>query len=189
MRSPKVTRTVLVSLALSALLAAALTAGLGVSTAKSPVAGPSAGFSPKLLAGSWTGTWTNTTFGSTGPLSLKIKAPQNKRLVATLDFGGDIFGCPDPPAEAMTLKKGSGANRWNAKGFKVARTSDSLGKTTLAYKYATKALSGGGADPKCRAGLKWKLVATKLKPKTLAGTVEITLPDGSTATATLSAKR
>lgn len=147
------------------------------------------GFTPKVLAGTYNGTWTNTTFGSTGALTLVVKAPRSGKLSLYLDFAGDVFGCPDPAADSALLKAGNGVNRWNGKGFKIDRTSPSLGKGTLNYVYKTKALTGGGADPTCKTGLKWALSATTLTKTALNGTIDITLPDGSKAVATLAATK
>ncbi len=147
-------------------------------------------FSPKQFVGKYSGSWTNTTFGSTGSLSLVVKySSRTEKLTMTLDFGGEVFGCTDPAADKATLRKGTGTNRWNSKGFNVSRTSTGLGKGTLKFKRSTSALTGSGADPECKAGLKWALTGTKLTKSSLNGTVNITLPDGTAAVATLTAKK
>ena len=73
-------------------------------------------FAPASLAGTWKGEWKNETFGSVGPAMFGAKVVGTK-LVVSMDLGGNVFGCADPPARKATLTKGTGPNRWNAKGF------------------------------------------------------------------------
>ena len=149
---------------------------LALSLVASGGATAATGFSPKLLAGKWAGTWQNTTFGSTGPITATVKAPSNKKLVFTLDFGGNVFGCSDPAPETITLVRGNGLNRWNAAGFRGKRTSKAFGTMSLTYKHASKTLKGGGSNPACSSGLSWTLDG-KFAGKKFTGKVTITLPD------------
>jgi hypothetical protein len=144
------------------------------------------GFTPKLLAGIWSGSWMNTTFGSTGPARIVGKSlSKNTKLSFTADFGGNVFGCTDPGAETTkVLTKGTGFGHWNAAGFKIKGTSPAFGAMTLAYAFKTKAIAGSGSNPACAAGLTWK-IAGKFTGKTFNGTINITLPDSSTAVSTL----
>jgi hypothetical protein len=168
-------------LALSSLVVAVCASGVAS-------AAPTAAFTPKLLAGTWRGTWTNQTFGSTGPASIVAKAPQNKRLLFTTDFGGNVFGCPDPPPESGGITRGQGLNRWNARGFVVSRRSASFGTMRITYNHARRTLVGNGANPKCAGGLKWAL-SGRFSGRTFSGTLNITLPDGSKAVSVLSLRR
>jgi hypothetical protein len=158
----------------------------------SALAGPApAPFVPAFIAGKWNGTWTNVTFGSTGPAFIRARAI-GKRNTAKLnflaDFGGNVFGCSDPPSEGKTITKGKGVNHWNALGFKLAAKSKAFGNLTLTYSNATKKLTGSGGKPACNPSLTWK-VSGKFTQKTFAGTVNITLPDGSKAVSKISLKR
>jgi hypothetical protein len=185
-------RARLVALSSVVVVAVALAAFGGILSAGAASDGQTAAttFKPKQFVGTYSGTWTNTTFGSTGPFSLVIKySSRTEKMTATLDFGGEVFGCTDPAADKATLRKGKGTNRWNTKGFNVSRTSTGLGKGTLKFKRSTSALTGGGADPSCRTGLKWALDGAKLTKSAITGSVNITLPDGTTAVATLSASK
>jgi hypothetical protein len=173
-----VTRAVV---AFVALAAAVLPANAGAATP----------FSPNAIAGTWTGTWTNETFGSTGPAKIVAKSlAGNTKLVFTVDFGGNVFGCEDPPAEsAKPLTKGTGPGHWNAAGFQVKGGSKAFGNLTLTYKAATGALTGGGANPTCAMDLQWT-VKGRFAGKAFTGTVTIKLARGAqTATSALSLKR
>ncbi len=149
---------------------------------------PKPQFGPKTLAGKWTGTWTNTTFGSTGPASIVAKAT-TKTLAFTADFGGNVFGCPDPdPESAKPLTKGKGPNRWSAAGFAIHASSKALGELKLTYTHANRTLRGGGQNPACAVNLKWTVLG-KFTAKTFAGTVNITLPDGAAAVSKIALTR
>jgi hypothetical protein len=165
-----------------ALLAAAVVAG-GASGAPSP-------FSPKAMAGTWNGTWKNTRFGSTGPAKIVAKSlAGGKKLVFTADFGGNVFGCADPPAErAKPLTKGSGPGHWNEKGFAIKGPSKAFGSVALTYKAASGALAGSGTNPTCAIGLSWK-VSGKFAGKKFTGKVNIKLADGTTAVSLLALTR
>lgn len=146
------------------------------------------GFTPKLLAGTWSGSWKNETFGSTGPAKIVASAPGNTRLLFNVDFGGNVFGCEDPPAGSGGIAKGTGPNKWNAAGFRIVKDSPAFGKTDLTYVHRTKTLRGTGFNPTCNPGLKWAL-AGKFSGNTFAGTINITLPDGTAAVSKLSLTR
>jgi hypothetical protein len=161
--------------------AAVLPAGVGA-------AGP---FTPKAIAGTWTGTWTNETFGSMGPAKIVARSlAGNTKLVFTVDFGGNVFGCEDPPPEsAKPLTKGTGPGHWNAAGFQVKGESKAFGNLKLTYRAATGALTGGGANPTCAMDLQWT-VKGRFVGKAFTGTVTIKLARGAqTATSALSLKR
>ena len=146
------------------------------------------GFTPKLLAGTWNGSWMNETFGSTGPAKFVVTAPNNTKLLFTVDFGGNVFGCEDPPPGKGGITKGTGANHWNAVGFTIKNASPVFGTTTLVYTHANKKLRGNGMNPTCNPGLKWKIDGT-FSGKTFAGTIQITLPDGMSAVSKLTLTR
>lgn len=170
----------------------ALAAALAVLAASAALAGPApTPFVPAFMAGSWKGTWHNLTFGSTGPAFIRGKAigPRNTaKLNFKSDFGGNVFGCPDPPSEGTTLTNGKGANHWNALGFTVKTTSKALGKLTLTYDNVKKTIKGSGGNPTCNPGLTWK-VTGKFVGKSFTGTVNIHLPDGSNAVSKIALKK
>jgi hypothetical protein len=151
-------------------------------------AASTAGFTPRSIAGTWRGTWTNETFNSTGPAFISVKAPQNKRLVFNADFGGNVFGCQDPPAEKGGITKGSGANHWNARGFVIKRRSNAFGTLKITYSHARRTLTGNGTNPTCNNGLRWSL-SGRFEGKKFTGTVNITLPDGTPAVSRLNLSR
>jgi hypothetical protein len=148
----------------------------------STAAGAQSAFTPKSIAGNWKGTWTNERFGSTGPASIVGKSLKNNtQLMFTADFGGNVFGCADPPKEGTKpLTRGNGVNHWNARGFSIHGSSKAFGALNLSYVAATGALAGAGGNPPCAAGLTWT-IAGKFTGKTFAGKVNITLPDKTTA--------
>jgi hypothetical protein len=147
-------------------------------------------FSPKSIAGSWKGTWTNERFGSTGPASILAKSlATNTKLFFTADFGGNVFACSDPPAESTKpMTKGTGANHWNARGFKINGASKAFGALTLTYVSATGMLAGSGGNPPCATGLSWT-ISGKFSGKTFAAKVNITLPDKTTAVSDIALTR
>lgn len=170
------------------------------------------GFTPAAVAGNWTGTWTNLTFGTTGPATMTVKVikvapkkvkvkvkgkkkfkvklvPRPSKLTFTADWGGNVFGCSDPAPEAKTLTKGSGPNHWNATGFEVKGNYVAFGAVDLIYDYAAQTLTGSGSNPPCAGGLQWTLNGSFPNPNTFAGTVTITLPNGTVATSQLALTR
>ena len=165
-----------------------LAAGLGIvallATAAAWAAVP---FTPASLAGTWKGAWKNETFGSTGPAMFGVTAVGTK-LVVSMDLGGNVFGCPDPPARTATLTKGTGLNRWNAKGFAFSSKSPILGTTNVVYIHASRSMTASGLNPACANGLQWKLTG-KVSGRAFSGTVAIPWPDGGPATSTISLVR
>ena len=153
-------------------------------------ASAAAPFTPNTLAGTWNGTWKNERVLSTGPAKIVAKSlAGNKQLLFTADFGGNVFGCADPPPESTKpLTKGTGANHWSDQGFVIKGASKDFGAITITYKAATGALTGSGSNPTCATGLSWT-VSGKFTGKTFSGKVNITLPDKSTAISDLSLTR
>lgn len=174
----RLARTRLALLAGVAALAAAVATG---SAATAP-------FNPTAFAGSWAGTWTNLTFNTTGPASIVATAPGGTRLNFTTDFGGNVFGCADPPAASDGIPKGTGPNSWDEGGFRLSQTSEAFGTTTLTYDHAAGTLKGGGTNPTCLNGLTWQLDGT-FSGNTFEGTIAISLPGGGSATSKLSMTR
>ena len=148
-------------------------------------------FQPAQIAGSWKGTWHNDTFGSTGPAFIRAKAigsGKRAKLNFLSDFGGNVFGCTNPPADGVTLTKGAGANHWGAAGFVVKGTSKAFGNLTLTYNNAKKTIVGNGGNPTCNPGLTWRING-KFAGKTFTATVHIHLPDASGAVSKISLKK
>jgi hypothetical protein len=175
-------------------------------------------FTPAAVAGRWTGTWHNVTFGSTGSASMtvtsvpvppkkvkykvkvrvkgKLRTKTKTRLVAqppklqfVADFGGNVFGCADPPPGGTTITRGTGLNHWDANGFQISATGPTLGTTELTYDHAARTLKGGGMNPACAGGLTWTLDGAFPDANTFRGTVAISLPSGFAATSELSLTR
>ena len=165
-------------------------AGAGLLTVQ-VLAGPSgttsAGFNPKSLTGKWTGKWTNTTFGSTGSVRATVRLRDGK-FKPTVQFGGEVFGCPSPPAAIFSLSKGKGNNRYNAGGFKISRTTQAFGKVNFTYRHSNNAVTGSGGQPPCRPGITWTLTG-KLTSSKFTGTAKIKLESGQTATTKITAKK
>jgi hypothetical protein len=172
-------------LALTVCLVAA--GALTVQVLAGPSAGPSAAFSPKSLTGKWSGKWTNQTFGSTGSVRATVRLRSGK-LKPTIQFGGNVFGCESPPAAIFSMSKGKGANRYNATGFKVARSTEAFGRVTGTYKHSNNSLTGNGKAPPCRPGITWTLTG-KLTASKFTGTAKIKLETGQTATTKITAKK
>lgn len=148
-------------------------------------------FKPAQVAGNWKGTWHNLTFGSSGPAFIRAKAigTGNKAKLNFLsDFGGNVFGCTNPPADAATLTRGVGANHWGPAGFVIKGNSKAFGKLTVTYNNVKKTIAGSGSNPTCNPGLTWK-VNGKFAGKTFSGIVKINLPDGSKAVSKISLKK
>jgi len=148
------------------------------------------GFTPKKITGTWVGTWTNHTFNTTGTITLQGKPfRKGKAFQFGVDLGGNALGCPDPAAEhTPTITKGTGDNRWNAKGFKLHLISPAYGTFTVTYVYKTHKLTGTGGNPSCAPGVTWSLDGT-LTHASFNGTVTINLPNQPPATSTLTANR
>jgi hypothetical protein len=144
------------------------------------------GFTPAKIAGKWTGTWKNNTFGSTGDVRADVSYSGGK-LMAVVDFGGNVFGCSDPGPETFTAPKGSADTSWSSSGFKVKANSPAFGDMSFTYTYKTKAVEATGSNA-CQPGLSWKLNG-KLDAKTFSATVDINLPGGQTAQSAINASR
>jgi hypothetical protein len=66
-------------------------------------------FKPAQIAGNWKGSWHNVTFGSTGAAFIRAKAigtGNTAKLNFLSDFGGNVFGCANPPADGATPDQG-----------------------------------------------------------------------------------
>ncbi|MDQ2983288.1 MAG: hypothetical protein M3R70_05105 [Actinomycetota bacterium] len=162
-------------LALIALLTGLVAVPLGLSAA--------APFTPRAVAGKWTGTWTNVTFKSTGPAFINatvVGKGARAKLRYRSDFGGNVFGCADPPAEGATLPRGRGVNHWNARGFSIKGHTKAFGDVNVVYRHKGRTFTGGGGNPPCNAGLTWRITG-KFTGKKFQASVNITFPDGSKA--------
>ena len=126
-------------------------------------------FKPKQYVGHWSGEWHNKTFDTSGPASLDFSVDGTK-MTGTFDLGGTAFGCPDPAPRTVTLKKGSGPNTWNSKGFKVRYSNDS-GPIKLDYKQKGHVLKGSGYSP-CNPSITYSY-AGKMTTTVITAAVEI----------------
>src|SRR3954453_18795539 len=106
-------------------------AGAALIALPAGVAGGTAGFTPKAIAGTYKGTWANTTFNVEGTFSITFAArKKNKVLGIAAAMTGTAFGCQTAPTfPALSLTKGSGANHWDATGWRVKK-SGSFGSIT-----------------------------------------------------------
>lgn len=172
---------------LAAVLCVALAGAVTVQVLAGPSAGPAAKFKPGSLTGKWSGKWKNTTFGSTGSIRANVKL-DNGKLKATVQFGGNVFGCANPPAAIFTLTKGSGKNQYNANGFKIDNKSEAFGHTTGTYTHSTNKIKGSGKNVPCRPGLT-RTATGKLTSDKFTATVDIDLGGGQKAVAKLSATK
>ena len=148
-------------------------------------------FKPAQIAGNWKGSWHNVTFGSSGAAFIRAKAigtGNTAKLNFLSDFGGNVFGCANPPADGATLTRGVGANHWGPAGFVIRGNSKAFGKLTLTYNNVEKTIVGSGSNPTCNRGLTWK-VNGKFAGKSFTATVNIHLPDGSNALSKISLKK
>ena len=144
------------------------------------------GFKPKDIKGKWTGTWTNNFFGSTGDILANIKFKKKSgKLTPIIDFSGDVLGCPDPPADTITLKEGKGKNKWNKKGFKVSQASAAFGSDfTFTYKKKGNAVTASGSSPCNSFGFTMTGTLTKT-----AFNAEVDISSNPHSTATLTATK
>ena len=148
-------------------------------------------FKPSLIAGKWTGTWKNVTFGSHGSALIRARAigkGNTAKLNFLSDFGGNVFGCANPPADGVTLTRGKGVNHWGPVGFAIKGRSKAFGELTLTYNHAKKTIVGFGGKTICNPKLTWK-VNGKFVGKSFTATVNIRLPDGSKAVSKISLKK
>ncbi len=147
-------------------------------------------FTPRQVAGTWTGSWSNQTFGTSGTLTLSGRTLKHGRAFRfDVDLGGNALGCPDPAAERTpTIKKGSGDNRWNRKGFQLHLVSPAYGAFLVTYSARTHKLTGGGGKPACAPAVTWKLNG-RLTRASFTGSIAIDLGNGQTASSTLTATR
>ena len=170
------------------LTACALAVALLLVPASTATAAP---FSPKTLKGKWRGTWSNLTFGTSGPINATFATRNSgRRLKITLDFGGSVFGCQDPPAASITLPRGRANNRWHSGGFKLVGPSLAFGQRTITYSHRTRKVTGRGQDPPCAPGLTWTMSGRVSRTyKRLTATVNITLPNGQPAVSKLDVRK
>lgn len=145
------------------------------------------GFKPDSLEGKWTGDWKNTTFGSEGSIRANVKV-KGEKFIPLVDFGGFVFGCADPDPEKVTLKKGSGKNTWDKKGFKVNKDTEAFGQLEITYKHSNNSFEGEGKKPPCNTDISYTLDG-KLTEKKFSADVNINLGGGQKAKAELSAKK
>jgi hypothetical protein len=160
--------------------------GTGAAATAAPRSGddslqrPAKPFKPKKLVGQWEGQYTNTTFSTTGPASATVVAP-GKKFGLTLDLGGNVFACGDPPEGPLNLlKKGKGPNTWNEKGFRVSKDTPALGHIEMTYKFKSKAITGTGAPPPCLPGITYTFTGS-LTTTQMVLSIDIDLGNGQTA--------
>lgn len=172
--------------ALAALAVGVVASSSGSSSTGAGTAAQKKGFKAKSLKGKWTGSWNNTTFGSTGSILANVRFKDGK-LMPQVDFSGNVFGCQDPPADVVTIKKGKGANRHNKDGFRVNAATKAFGRLKIKYNHKTHAFTGSGSAPPCNPSITYKLKG-KLSSKKFTATVTIDL-GAQQATSKLSAKK
>lgn len=145
------------------------------------------GFVPKDFKGKWTGTWRNTTFGSQGDIIANIKATDTE-FKPLADFSGGAFGCGESGnVDAITLKKGTGNNKWSKRGFKIFKATSQFGKLTFEYDQKTGKVTGSGNSP-CEPSTTFTLDG-KLTKRAFSATVDITISPNLKPTAELEAKK
>ena len=162
-------------------------AAVGIQVLAAPSGQSAAAFKPKSLTGKWSGKWTNTTFGSTGSIRATVRLRDGK-LKATVQFGGNVHGCQDPPPAIFTLTKGDGNNQYNAKGFKIRSKSEAFGLIRGSYTHSTNKVKGSAKDVECRPGLT-RTATGKLTADKFTATVNLDLGGGQKAKAKLTAKK
>jgi hypothetical protein len=144
-------------------------------------------FTPKILKGKWTGEWENLDFGSTGDILANVKFKNSTdKFTPLIDFSDNVLGCPDPPADTITLKDGSGKNKWNDNGFKVVTDSEAFGDFKFTYKDDGHKVTASGNAP-CNPSTTFTMDG-KLTGSKFSGNVDIEFGDGSGASAKLSAQ-
>lgn len=174
-------------------IAAVIAAAVGVVAVSSGSGGDESpqkranGFKPKDIKGKWTGEWKNLNFGSKGDILANVKVKGDK-LIPLVDFSGNVLGCPDPPEDSVTLKKGNGNNKWNSKAFKVKEASNAFGNDfAFSYKHENNKVKASGSSP-CDPQTTFTANG-KLTKKKFSMTVDISFGQGPGATAELSAKK
>ena len=137
-------------------------------------AGGATGFTPKSIKGTYKGTWTNTTFDVSGSFQVVFAARStNKVLRISASVGGTGFGCPTVPSfPAVSLTKGSGANHWDATGWRLKK-SGSFGSINVRFS-GGKLTGTGKAPPSCASGVTYKIDGT-IRAGTINGTATINL--------------
>lgn len=180
--------TIVAALLLGAGAAGIVLASSGSGGGSNQAQASGGGFTPGKIKGKWTGTWRNITFNSNGSIraNVRVKSPGPK-LIPLVDFGGNVFGCSNPPADIVTLTKGSGNNHWNRSGFKISKFTQAFGKLNLTYNWITKVFKGNGSRPPCNTNITYT-VNGKLTGSNFSATVKIDL-GAQTATSKLSAKK
>ena len=142
------------------------------------------GFKPSDIKGKWTGTWTNNFFGSTGDIIANVKV-KGEKMTPIIDFSGNVLGCPDPDEDSVTLKPGSGKNKYNSDGFKVKTESGAFGDDfQFTYKQKGNKVTASGSSP-C-AGFGFELTGTLTKSEFNA---EVDIDSSPHSTATLKATK
>lgn len=147
----------------------------------------STGFKPDSLEGKWTGKEENETFGISADIRANVQVKGDK-FTPLVEFNGPVFGCNDPDPEKVTIKKGSGDNTWNRKGFNVSKETEAFGQLDLAYKHKTGKIEGEGSEPPCNPDITYTVEGT-LTSKRFQADVHIDLGGGQKAEATMSVKK
>lgn len=145
-----------------------------------------AAFTPASLAGTWSGTWDNKTFNTSGTLTLTIGG--SSKLTFKAAITGNTFGCTPPKPTTFVVPKGSGANSWDASGFRISATSPGFGALKATYSAASGKLTAAGSKVTCAPGLTFS-VAGSIKGKTLNATATIHLASGQPATTVVTLTR
>jgi hypothetical protein len=185
-------RNRLLIVVLGALIAGGVTTGIVLASSGSSGGGGAsasvAGFTPSKIKGKWTGNWHNITFNTNGSIRANVQVKNDgKLLVPLVDFGGNVFGCSNPPAALVPLPRGGGNNHWNNSGFKVNKFTQAFGKLNLTYDWTHKSFKGTGAKPPCNPNITYTVNGTLTKSKFTA-TVKIIIGP-QTATSKLTANK
>ena len=145
------------------LLIAGLGSGLSVAGSSGEAAGSkkSQKVVPKKFKGTWKGTWNNLTFGSNGKASITLRLKGSKRkpvMFGVFRLGGNAFGCDSIAPRPVRMKKGSGRNRWNSRGFNAA-WDNGQGPVRIRYNHRRGKLSGSGVSP-CTSTITYRFNGT-----------------------------
>jgi hypothetical protein len=143
--------------------------------------GPHAAFRPATIAGHWLGRWENESVGTSGAVRGWVKKLPHERMGITVDFGGPLFGCGDPPPFSfsaphiqhpgkLTARLASG---WTSAGFSVATSTKVVGRFRATYEVKNGSLVIEGSEPLCNRSVSFRahghLSATRAR---LATTLE-----------------